>query len=182
MKIHVITSQDLGTGRSTSAFVKGQLAINCGFEQGMGKAPFVIRLQNTDRQGNSYTERDQVLINLEFAGDGNTFWSGTFADLQAALKPAVSDKSFPNGFASWMETHHEIVTHLARTVDFSGSAAHYASEQGGTGRLWELGEELTDLFENKYKDFFFDGEFYDYIEEFLQAADAEAAKNERGAI
>ena len=81
-----------------------------------------------------------------------------------------------------METHHEIVTHLASTVDFSGSAAHYASEQGGTGRLWELGEELTDMFENKYKDFFFDGEFYDYIEEFLQAADAEAAKNERGAI
>ena len=182
MKIHVITAQDNSVGRSTSSFVKGQLTINCGFEGGMGKAPFVLRLQNTDRNSNGFSERDEVLINLDFAEqDGLQFWSGTFRDLQKAITPQPVEKQFPNGFASWMETHHEIVAHLTSTVDFSGSAAHFAISTGGTGRLYELAEDLTDKFEQQFKGHDWDGDFFDHMGNFLAAADLEAALEERRA-
>lgn len=79
----------------------------------------------------------------------------------------METKEFVNGFTNWVETHHEIVDYLTRTVETPGSMSHDAREAQGTGGLWELGEDLTNEFETKYADRDWDGEFYDTIEEFL---------------
>lgn len=78
------------------------------------------------------------------------------------------EKIFPNGFESWMETHHEVVQHLTTTADKEGSRAERTMEQGGTGTLYELGQELTDQFETQFCGKVWDGEFYDTIEAWLQ--------------
>ena len=79
-----------------------------------------------------------------------------------------TEKVFPNGFSDWQETHYEIVTYLATTVDYSGSIANKAEVTGGKGKLYELAEELTDEFENLYKGKEWDSDYLDTIEEFLK--------------
>jgi len=60
-----------------------------------------------------------------------------------------TEKNFPNGFSSWQETHFEIVQ--AITLEYiqdkrTGLVA-YRHEAQGIGGLYELAEEMTDLFE-----------------------------------
>ena len=80
------------------------------------------------------------------------------------------EKSFPNGFASWMETHHEIVSAIAidlnRCTPWSKRLLEI-SESQGTGGIYELAEELTDKFEKKYEGKEWDGDFFDVIEVFI---------------
>lgn len=80
---------------------------------------------------------------------------------------SLSEK-FPNGFESWKETHFEVVTHLTRSADFSGSLANKRREQQGIGGLYELADELTHEFESANVGRNWDGEFFDEIEEFLK--------------
>jgi hypothetical protein len=82
----------------------------------------------------------------------------------------MKDKEFPNGFASWQETHFEIVQ--AITIENmkknpKGVVLDRCENQGHCG-LYELAEELTDEFETKYKDNVWDGEFLDYMYSFLE--------------
>lgn len=79
------------------------------------------------------------------------------------------NKTFPNGFESWHETHYEIVQHLTETIDNSGSLANCRQEQQGHGGLYELAEELTDKFELQHQDRVWDGDFFDTIEAWLKA-------------
>jgi hypothetical protein len=39
----------------------------------------------------------------------------------------------------------------------------------GRGGMWEFAEKLTDEFMELYKDFVWDGEFFDKIDEFLNS-------------
>lgn len=81
-KLLLIVSSDKSTGRHRSSYVKGQVTLNTWrktTEQGNNS----IRLQTTDRVGNTYTERENILINISFA-DGS-LWSGTFGDLKHFL-------------------------------------------------------------------------------------------------
>lgn len=74
---------------------------------------------------------------------------------------------FPNGFESWHETHFEVVQYLISTQDVEGSISNTTSEQIGTGGMYELAKELTDLFEERYKGREWDGDYMDTIEQFL---------------
>lgn len=81
----------------------------------------------------------------------------------------VGMKRFPNGFESWVETHHEIVKAITEYLD-SGHKCETIwrrYEEQGTGGMYELGIELTDIFENKYKGREWDGEFFETIAEFM---------------
>lgn len=76
-------------------------------------------------------------------------------------------KVFPNGFTSWIETHHEIVNAIAIQQQLEIGLSYQVACQRGTGGLYELAEALTDKFETIHKDTEWDGEFYETIEEFL---------------
>jgi len=77
---------------------------------------------------------------------------------------------FVNGFTSWMEAHHEVVSSIAielnkNTIDSPVIAER--CEKQGIGGIYELAEELTDEFEKLNEKREWDGEFFDEIEEFL---------------
>jgi hypothetical protein len=60
-----------------------------------------------------------------------------------------TEKNFPNGFSSWQETHFEIVQAitLEHAQDKRTGLVAYRHEAQGIGGLYELAEEMTDLFE-----------------------------------
>jgi hypothetical protein len=64
-----------------------------------------------------------------------------------------SAKQFPNGFTSWMETHHEIVSLIAIELASaeSESKVKKADNAGGTIALYKLAEQWTDKFEEENK-------------------------------
>jgi hypothetical protein len=79
-------------------------------------------------------------------------------------------KEFPNGFASWQETHYEVVaaiTSIALDDDNKDNLVYKTYREDGLGGLYELAEELTDEFELLNKDREWDGEFFEEIERFL---------------
>ena len=85
--------------------------------------------------------------------------------------------NFPNGFESWMETHHEIVSAMTQELlswnnipddkRKSKIMSRLYYEQG-TGAMYELAQELTDEFEKEYQGVEWDGEFFDEIEKFIE--------------
>ena len=76
---------------------------------------------------------------------------------------------FPNGFASWRETHFEIVQviTMAALQDDSSVIKDMQMSQGCTG-MYELAEALTNEFESLNKGRIWDGEFYDEVEDFAK--------------
>ena len=69
----------------------------------------------------------------------------------------------------WKETHFEVVfyiTNLLHNPILPEVLSTVLNTQGRCG-LWELASDLTDEFNEKYKDFVWDGEFFDKLEEFL---------------
>lgn len=84
---------------------------------------------------------------------------------------AEQEKVFPNGFASWQETHFEVVQAITTTFSRDELLEGIVFERHraqGHGGLYELAEELTDKFEEKNKGREWDGEFFDEIAEFLE--------------
>lgn len=92
--------------------------------------------------------------------------------VKEAIKEITGDKleKFPNGFDSWKETHYEITQAIVLEMIKSQPTglANKTHEAQGTGGLYELAEELTDMFENMYKGFEWDGEFFDEIDRFCK--------------
>jgi len=81
------------------------------------------------------------------------------------------EKQFPNGFLSWAETHHEIVSIVTLAMEDSKTMPIYLEEiqmQQGTGGIWELCVDLTDQFEELNRDREWDGEFFDEVYEFTR--------------
>jgi hypothetical protein len=81
----------------------------------------------------------------------------------------TTEKNFPNGFSSWQETHYEVVqaiTFIAQQDEPYGIVEERREAQGHGG-LYELAEELADEFERTYAQHFWDGEFIDTIEAWL---------------
>ena len=78
-------------------------------------------------------------------------------------------KHFPNGFASWQETHYEVVQAITieHIQDKRTGLVAYRHEAQGIGGLYELAEELTDEFEAIHEGHEWDGEFFETIEEWL---------------
>jgi len=83
----------------------------------------------------------------------------------------MTTKKFPNGFSSWQETHYEVVQvitreHIKNNPQGIVKERHEAQGHGG---LYELAEELTDEFEKLNKGRKWDGEFFEEVDEFLNA-------------
>jgi hypothetical protein len=83
-------------------------------------------------------------------------------------------KTFPNGFKSWVETHHEVVSEITQALtaeelgpEFKNRAVR-VSEEEGTGGIYQLAEALTDKFEELNKGRVWDGEFFDEVNEFMR--------------
>ena len=76
------------------------------------------------------------------------------------------EKNFPNGFASWQETHFEVVSYIIRMSD-DGGTIDFVNNMGGIGAIYELAEEWTDEFEETYQDRDdWEGEWFSIIEDF----------------
>ena len=78
-----------------------------------------------------------------------------------------SSEPFPNGFDSWVETHHEIVAAITQQTDIEKSITVLIAETKGTGGLYELAKDLTDQFEKAYQNTIWDGNYFDALENFL---------------
>lgn len=78
-------------------------------------------------------------------------------------------KHFPNGFTSWYETHHEVVTWFTLQCNNTGSIPEQIMANAGTGCAYEFCEWVTDEFEKLNKDREWDGEFFDEIEDYLNS-------------
>jgi hypothetical protein len=82
-------------------------------------------------------------------------------------------KEFPNGFASWQETHYEVVAAITNEIaydhysEFRDDLIRITLREKGHGGLYELANDLTDEFELLNKGREWDGEFFDEIERFL---------------
>lgn len=81
------------------------------------------------------------------------------------------DAPFPNGFDFWMETHHEIVSAIARNPEDAHNKINDIEATQGTGGLYEFGKELTDKFEELHRDTNWGEEekmYLETLEEFLE--------------
>lgn len=91
-------------------------------------------------------------------------------DRMRSLVRAI-ERKFPNGFASWMETHHEVVDFISYQITSCKDADNKVQrtcKTRGTGGLYELAEQWTDQFEKLNYQREWDGEFFEEIEEFLK--------------
>lgn len=78
--------------------------------------------------------------------------------------------TFLNSFASWYETHHEVVNALTLAIRNERKSLlieEYMEAEGFVG-MYQLAKELTDEFENLNKDRQWDGEFFDEIWAFME--------------
>jgi hypothetical protein len=81
------------------------------------------------------------------------------------------EKQFPNGFYSWAETHHEIVSIVALAMqdpmEMPMSLEEIQMEQGSIG-ITKLCIRLTDEFEELNRGREWDGEWIDEAYEFTR--------------
>ena len=78
-----------------------------------------------------------------------------------------STELFPNGFDSWVETHHEIVAAIVNQSENEDSITYQTIEKNGSGGLYELAKDLTDQFEKANQNTIWDGNYFDALENFL---------------
>ena len=126
----------------------------------MKKPSFIICWVSTDTSGNG-TDHYEA-----FDPDSEEFADRLYGDLlrrddtysvskcvvtkSTDYEEAIPEKEFPNGFHSWMETHHEIVAKVTDEV-ISSPLVEEAGEAGGTGFIYLLAEAMTDEFEAENK-------------------------------
>jgi len=79
-------------------------------------------------------------------------------------------KTFPNGIDCYLETHFEIsgaiATEFAKNTPTAVVADRHSAQ--GHGGLYELAEELTDLFEKEHAGVVWDGEYFEEIDAFIK--------------
>lgn len=79
----------------------------------------------------------------------------------------------PNGVTSFLETYYEVVTFINRHLTWvceEESTIIERYRQQGHGEMYELAQEWTEQFEEKYEGEIWGEtlEFYDVLEEFLR--------------
>ena len=67
----------------------------------------------------------------------------------------------------YLETYFEVVQHLVLTLDNEYSKSFSTREAEGFGGVYLLAKEWTDEFQRKYKNYLFDGDWFDIIDDFL---------------
>lgn len=105
----------------------------------------------------------------------NSTWKMMWTLMDDDLREALIEiyTPFPNGFRSWMETHHEIVTHMTtlnQGGDWKSEIMRQYHEQGGFPMFYDLAKDLTDDFEKVYKGVKWgvEIEFFETIESFCK--------------
>lgn len=82
-------------------------------------------------------------------------------------REVVGDKVFPNGFQSWKETYFEVVSHIAEAGNNGRNVVTDISESEGTTGLYDLAENITDLFEEAHLGSDWDEkDFFEEVEDF----------------
>jgi len=81
----------------------------------------------------------------------------------------TASAKWPNGFRSWMETHHEIVGTITneRLSDNPRGLVNEIQEAHGSAAFYGVAEKLTDEFETLHIGRKWDGEFFDEVDEFV---------------
>jgi len=84
------------------------------------------------------------------------------------------NKVFPNGFSSWLETYHEIVSFITieRLSDKPRGNIKEVSETQGIGGIYELAEDWTDKFEKEFEGYSWADEgdgYFETLENWLEA-------------
>jgi hypothetical protein len=76
---------------------------------------------------------------------------------------------FTNGFDAWQETHYEIVQAITieHIKDEPTGTVRKRHDEQGHGGLYELANELTNLFEKENEGKEWDGDYFDTIDEFI---------------
>lgn len=92
-------------------------------------------------------------------------------------------KQFPRGFSNWQETHFDIVQYITNSMRdddedtlfdaaINKSLFTMTEEENGHGGLYQLAEQLTEYFEEAYKDVVFNGDtvhYFDHLSLFMDA-------------
>jgi hypothetical protein len=137
--------------------------------------------------GNRYVTSEDVEIGISFIGnwngkdhfegsDGNVYDSDGISmtpngRVVSIIREEVArqEKNFPNGFTSWMETHHDLVSWINTELmrDYPSGLIEEVMSTKGRGGMYELAEELTDRFEKMHEGYEWDGDYFDTIEEFM---------------
>lgn len=90
----------------------------------------------------------------------------------APVKPAPVEPTptFPNGFQSWAETHHEVVECLLILWRKEDGVIADVMEASGSAALMQLGIDWTNEFEEKFKGRDWDGGYWnECVETFVHA-------------
>jgi hypothetical protein len=116
-----------------------------------------------DQYGNTFDSTDLNIVHFDV--------SKPVASTGTTIKPSLSIPATEDEFASWRETHFEVVNAIA-LENAKDKPCQLISElrmDGGRMALWDLANELTKEFENKNKGRKWDGEFYDEIDAFIDS-------------
>jgi hypothetical protein len=88
------------------------------------------------------------------------------------------EKTFPNGFQSWIKTHYEVVQYINSQEEgfvTLGTKIERIKEERGLDALYTLAEQWTDDFEAEYVGKTWEsGEFFDTIDNFLTTKNYES--------
>lgn len=97
------------------------------------------------------------------------------SDLSQNKMLEILDSFFPNGFASWKDTHFEVVSFIAIQQErcVKDCMIYDVQNAQGTGGIYKLADEWTSEFENENKGREWDGEFFDELEAFLNRKNSE---------
>lgn len=84
------------------------------------------------------------------------------------------NRTFPNGFSSWYETHFEVSVLLynlineSMEIDNPSDLASETFQKEGRGGIYELSCTLTDEFEELTKDVEWDGQWWEFLIDWLE--------------
>lgn len=77
-------------------------------------------------------------------------------------------KFFPSGFASWIETYHEITSFLDRNLYNEDSTISKIFSKEGKRAIYNMAEDLTDKFEIEHQGYNWDmNDFQDCFDDFI---------------
>lgn len=72
-----------------------------------------------------------------------------------------------------LETHYEVSSELSQNLNapapYRNEALQNLYKRGGRGAVWELAETITIEFAQKYESHQWDGEYFDFLEEFIES-------------
>lgn len=168
--LRITTTGVLGANSGVKVIAGGRLTVTKGFNEPTDS----IEIETVDGMFKR-APRQTALINITFA-DGQ-IWSGDFSKLQDIIKAGESTpkKTFPNGFQSWQETYYKVVEHLSHSDENPECAAYFAASEGGTGRLFELAEQIADDFELCHQgETWEEKDYFDTLQSFLDCIDQNA--------